>query len=425
MRTYKILLPISICLLIFSCKSSQSSFNYDYTYLYEKNQRAIKPQFKVFHHSTDSSLVYFKFKAADVLYGKFKDDSISKANVYIKYRVKNAENSRQVLDSNIIALNDVGENNSDHDLFGNFSFLAPLGKKLMLEIRFRDANRDLNVRYDVFIDKRLNNNYQFFRILDGKEILLDQYSSENKELLIEKSPLIESNSFLVESNNLASIKASPPFAMNNINEKIFHSEESDSLNFIDHKAKITLNAKRIRLIDLNLSTEEGEEIKALHLFSFHPSYPKISSYEQVIEPIRYISTNNEFKQLQEASDKKAAFENFWLKLGRDEETAKNLINIYYERVENANQFFTSFKEGWKTDRGIIMVVYGEPYEVVKTRNKEIWLYGEENNILSVKFEFTRRGKAWHYNDFKLYRDTNLKNNWYRAVDAWRQGKLNS
>jgi hypothetical protein len=77
----------------------------------------------------------------------------------------------------------------------------------------------------------------------------------------------------------------------------------------------------------------------------------------------------------------------------------------------------------ETDRGIIYIVYGQPYQVIKTQNKEIWFYGEENNILSVKFEFNRVETDWSNNDFELNKDVNYKNNWYRAVDAWRQGRI--
>ena len=44
--------------------------------------------------------------------------------------------------------------------------------------------------------------------------------------------------------------------------------------------------------------------------------------------------------------------------------AKSLIAIYYNRIQNANLHFTTFKEGWKTDRGMIYVVFGLIYNGV-------------------------------------------------------------
>ena len=128
--------------------------------------------------------------------------------------------------------------------------------------------------------------------------------------------------------------------------------------------------------------------------------------------------------ISESKDTTKAFEDFWLKLGKNQATARFMIKEYYERVETANSHFTSFKEGWKTDRGIVYIVYGHPYEIIKIGDTETWLYGEENNILSVKFQFNKVNSSWSNNEFRLARDESLKNNWYRAVDVWRQGKVN-
>ena len=143
----------------------------------------------------------------------------------------------------------------------------------------------------------------------------------------------------------------------------------------------------------------------------------------MIEPLRYITTTKEYNQLKNAANIKREIDNFWLKIGGSAEKAEKMLRLYYQRVQMANEKFTSFKEGWKTDRGIIYIVYGQPTNIYKGISSETWVYGEENNILSIKFQFNRKTDARTNNRFDLIRNPDFKNNWYRAVDQWRQGKV--
>ena len=47
------------------------------------------------------------------------------------------------------------------------------------------------------------------------------------------------------------------------------------------------------------------------------------------------------------------------------ERAKELIKNYYGRLQHANLFFTSYLEGWKTDRGMIFMIFGERTNAVR------------------------------------------------------------
>jgi GWxTD domain-containing protein len=92
---------------------------------------------------------------------------------------------------------------------------------------------------------------------------------------------------------------------------------------------------------------------------------------ELIDPIRYISTSTEYKNLKAAVNPKKGLDAFWLKLGKNEENSKELLKKYYRRIETANQFFTSYKEGWKTDRGIIYIIYGVPNSIRKNEDQEV------------------------------------------------------
>ena len=92
-------------------------------------------------------------------------------------------------------------------------------------------------------------------------------------------------------------------------------------------------------------------------------------------------------------------------------------------MHESNKLFTSFQEGWKTDRGMIYIVFGAPNKVTKTKNGEIWTYGVSGNSASVVFSFLKIINPFTENDYYLERSESYKEPWYQAVDMWRQGRI--
>ena len=119
--------------------------------------------------------------------------------------------------------------------------------------------------------------------------------------------------------------------------------------------------------------------------------------------------------------KKLAVDNFWLNVTGNPDRGRKIVRHFYGRVEEANRYFSSYVEGWKSDRGMIFIVYGPPDVVYKNSNAESWTYGEEGNITSVNFTFYKADNPFSDNDFRLSRSVIYKNSWFHAVDAWRQG----
>jgi len=411
------LLSLTVVLLISSCSVNQNAFKRDYTYLYDENQKLIKPSFKIFHHQNDSSTVFFHIRSNDILYGRL-EDSLLKANVWLKYKVYEDPGRSKFVDSTTIKLVNYGKNSNGKILQGNFKVKAPVGKTYPLEVRFRDENKDLNVVHDLMLDKRLNNNEQFFLLKSKEKVLVESMIHNPDSIILIKSPLAKGDFYELERLSINYSMSPPPFAENVKKELIENELSSSKINFIDNRYEIQNFAPINRLIAV-----ENDTVFPYYFYYHYYGYPKITKVEQMIDPIRYISTSSEYKKVNQAVNSKVAIDNFWLNLGKNQDRAKKLIKEYYSRVEKANQFFTSYKEGWKTDRGIIFIVYGSPTTIYKDLGKETWIYGEENNILSIKFEFFKIKNPRSDNDYRMVRNKDYKNNWYRAVDQWRQAKI--
>ncbi len=168
---------------------------------------------------------------------------------------------------------------------------------------------------------------------------------------------------------------------------------------------------------------EEENRKGKTIFVSEPEFPEIKTTEHLLEPLRYLVAGREYDQIAEAPDIKLELENTWIKWAGSKDRARKSIKAYYKRVESANQLFSSHVEGWKSDRGLVYIVYGKPNKVYRTDKVETWIYGEENNPLSITFHFVKVINPFTDNDYRLNREEFYKPSWYRSVNAWRDGRI--
>ena len=161
----------------------------------------------------------------------------------------------------------------------------------------------------------------------------------------------------------------------------------------------------------------------LTLFVLYDDYPAVIYPAHLAAPLRYLTTRREYEEISSAQEVKPAVDRFWLSLAGSYERGRELIKKYYTRVQDANRYFTSYAEGWQTDRGIIYVVFGAPNVIYKTSNSESWIYGESGSITSLNFTFVRVENPFTDNDYLLNRSPIYENVWFHAVEAWRQGRI--
>ena len=153
-----------------------------------------------------------------------------------------------------------------------------------------------------------------------------------------------------------------------------------------------------------------------------PYYPRLVKAPQLIDPLIYISTSQEIGDLEGSEDPKKALDNYWLKVTRSRERAKEVIREYYRQVTEANAFFTNYKEGWKTGQGMVYVLYGAPNEVYRTADRETWIYSEERNLIEIQFVFAKVKNIFTQKHYELIPDSDYGKFWYRNIDLWRKGR---
>jgi len=154
---------------------------------------------------------------------------------------------------------------------------------------------------------------------------------------------------------------------------------------------------------------------ALTLLKCPPYYPEFGKLDELVGPLTYITTPTELKALRSSLSKKS-FENFWIRTYGTKFRAKSAIRYFYNQVENANMLFTDYKQGWKTDRGMIYIVYGKPDRVWRNERSEIWEYYD-----GVQFEFIRISTLFTPTMYSLKRDRSYEKDWYNKVGNLRKG----
>lgn len=153
-------------------------------------------------------------------------------------------------------------------------------------------------------------------------------------------------------------------------------------------------------------------------------FPKLTRPEKLVKPVLYMSTSTEINELNGAQDTKKAFDRYWLSLmSGNEEVAKKTLRAYFNRVEEANRLFTTYKEGWKTDKGMIYIVLGAPDRVQRNRDREVWVYNRRANVSEVNFTFAKKPNQFVEDHYELVRYIEYQPIWYPIVEAWRTGAI--
>ncbi|MBL4715483.1 MAG: GWxTD domain-containing protein [Bacteroidia bacterium] len=404
---------IGLLVLLMGCFGSSKISNQNLAFIYKKdNVFSLQPLHTIHHFSKDSTRVYLSISSDDLLY---KNEEVGfTANFKILYKLYDSFESETVLDSSSFTLKDRSGHDESKELFHQFEIATASQIKYLLEISVHDLNNNQKSRNFIQIDRSNFTGRQNFLIgtVPNNNVLFRDYISINEKIKIDY-PNEEIQDLVVDYYVNDFEIAVPPF-FNNYKRPFDY--EPDSTFQINIKSPLTFKKKGLYHLRMDTMYQYGITIHV-----YNNSFPDIKTVDQLVYPLRYITTKKEFAEIENSEKSKYLVDKLWLEMAGNKERARSLIRHYYGRVRNANKYFTSFKEGWKTDRGIIYIVFGPPHAIYKNTISETWIYGEENNMLSITFNFTKVKNPFTNNDYDLERQILYQNSWYMAVDNWRHG----
>jgi len=180
--------------------------------------------------------------------------------------------------------------------------------------------------------------------------------------------------------------------------------------------------------EVNTNESSGNSLfKARDFGIKSPNYPSIKTARELAQPLIYLMGEDDHEKLMAIKDSdslKQEIDRFWLKHIGEKSRAKSVIELYYERVEEANKQFSSFKEGWKTDTGMMYILFGPPWYVDQRLDLMTWSYAYDRQNPYYNYLFRRsklRSEFYPFDNYILQRNQQYFNIQYQQIQLWLTG----
>ena len=411
-------LSVIVITLIVSCISQQKSTTngtHNLATLYNPLSSNIHPKYQIYNSTDTTSEVLINLNTEELLFNKANQKNILLSKIGVTYKLYYIEN--------------------------NFLFSCDSGT---LNV---DIPKD-NVLQNYFVKLNIKTNQS--KLYSCRLVIFDLMRDQRKQLYfdIDKTDDFASSNYKI----MNPVSHEPIFGpLLKLNEKFtifYHKKKTDHI-FIKYYRKNMDAGIHTDSTHINISNclpdsvwklpysesqlfqllYEGIYIfsidsltnKGLTLINFGNIYPDIKTINELVEPLKYIATREEFIKITGTLNIKQAIDQFWLNRNKNTGQAKELIKVYYNRVKVSNDYFTSDKEGWRTDRGMIYVLFGPPNTILKSEIEEKWIY--YTNKRSIEFVFKHQINCLSQNYYEMEINPLSLQEIQLAVTAWKNGKL--
>ncbi|MFH5832239.1 GWxTD domain-containing protein [Halalkalibaculum sp. DA384] len=183
--------------------------------------------------------------------------------------------------------------------------------------------------------------------------------------------------------------------------------------------------------EVTASGDEEEEplFKARDFSVKSTNYPSIKTAQEMLGPLHYLMNDDEYERLSAINDSdslKAEIDRFWLSNIGNKNEARSVIEMFYSRVEEANKQFSNFKEGWKTDTGMIYILFGPPWYVETHLDVMTWSYAYDRSDPEYNYTFQRsklKSRFYPFDNYLLRRHQGYFNIQYQQIQLWLTGQI--
>lgn len=396
---------------------------------------------------------YYSFNQLGLTY--VDTDTTDFVQGMLQIEINDSVTSNNIISKHWIISNEITDSaNLDRSLIGMIGFVIDKGSYIV-NVTGSDANNPLNkktISEKIFVEPFLSLNSALSDVQLASNIVPN---SENTSSIFYKNtfevtPLPasvggEMQPVMFYYTELYNLKVGPQGTEMRLDEMIINSRgqlvssKSKKINkSVDTRVEVGI-VKAYKLptdtytLLLNLidSVANYGVSSSKRFFVYNPSVVPTDTFQTTVSPVlsttfgamseeeiddlfeksKYIATVPEmdkYKALSTEDAKREFIYNFWK--ARDEDPSddrnENYLN-YTKRVNESNAKFSALgKQGWKTDRGRVFIVYGEPSEIERhpsetaARPYEIWKY--ESLEGGVEFIF---GDLTGFNDYQLIHST--------------------
>ncbi len=415
-RTYTFLLLAALLLLLPACQESLRVSKTNLAQLYEPEKQFSNLEHWVFHHNDSASTLLVRVNYSSLVYRRESFSGAHSCSYSLSFRLKRGYEAGEILQASSVYGGDTLHYGQDHTVVHTFTLDAKYPEKYLLELNLTDNNRQSSSVAFVEIDKSTSFGRQNFMVIGSDGQLIFNPLLHQGEGVRVLTGNFEDTTLFVSYYDRDFPAARPPFVEDR--EPVFDFSPDSAFRIPLYQGTsewLILPGPGFYHFRKDTLSREG-----LTLFSFSGDYPEITTAEQLSGPLRYITTRKEYDSIALSANIKAAVDDFWLRSAGSPERALTLLQKFYGYAEEANRYFSSYTEGWKTDRGLIYIVLGRPDYVYRGDGVEEWLYGEPQHRNSLRFTFVRVRNPFTDNDFMLLRSPTFKDPWYITVQSWRR-----
>ena len=136
----------------------------------------------------------------------------------------------------------------------------------------------------------------------------------------------------------------------------------------------------------------------------------VGNISQAIQNMRYILDDDEWKKLSKAKsdEQERLFIEYWLSRDPTPETKENeLMDEYFSRINYSNVNFKTYTDGWKSDMGMIYVLFGPP--------DDLEVYNDPlSRMYQQRWHYYRINKFFDFVDENGFGDYKLTTPFFRA-----------
>lgn len=387
----------------------------NYALLYNPNYSPLQPEYDLYQTTDTTAMLYVKIFRDNLLFKKISDQKAPVAQVKVRYLLNPSISNNQILDSASRKMIVEYRQNFNHYLI-YFKIKTDTLKKAYLKVSVIDENwkrrnyaffdiekSDCGHKIDFLVSEKNLNSVHTNYLAAPNEYFVRNQRAQQKDLII---------SYFPKSDEVAA----PPFAMGWT--EVYEPKADSVFNYTLDKDTLRLDTSVLVHIKKNAQCQTGRTLVGVHRY-----FPRPTFAHELAENLIYLTSSAQYDSIRNSSNLKLAVDNFWLSTSKNKEQARNILKVYYNRVWFANKYFTTYKEGWKTDRGMVYIVLGPPPVIHKSEKSEKWQYTNAKNTEKIDFIFEKQKHPFTQEHYVLKRNITYKPIWFEAIETWRNGRI--
>lgn len=419
MRIKKLFIIIFCSVLLYSCydyytpiESQQGVYRYNLSSLYNPAESAINPECILYHENDQNSVVFFSQDVNELV---VRNPEKNELEYGVRYILRDATSFALVDSASFNFLVNVNFNNEKFHSF--FRINTPENKDYLMIVLFFCRNTNIYKRFLFEFnksDKYSSSNYMVEKNSGSQSTLYNRFVNTDIQYRI-KSERIGNSQVNVKYYKFDNQYPSPPYTISGTSMQTYIPDSIFIYNLGD---TLTFDKKGTYFFQASTNVNSG-----LVLLNGGLYFPEIKTVEDMIDPLRYITGSREHGQLIKSQNQKHDIDEFWFSKSNNLRIAKEQIRVYYNRVQLANKFFSDYRQGYKTDRGMIYIMMGAPSVIKRNSDIEEWHYGEGNEMSGISFIFRKINHPISEFEYSLVRSTEFQTLWGQAISTWRGGRI--